>query len=1072
MRSFILVIVAAFVLGVGGLVYFWMQPSRGTRGGAKGPISSGDVTLPPDNSGSTVGKSDNLQLKKFSQVTGELLSEFMADRYTPQKGGKIAVTNAVARFYLADGQVLQIHGDTGLFSGDNETSAPKNSAAPQRAQAPTRGHLNDVTLQILDKTNQPTMTLTMNNASFDSESSTIYTDPYFDEVTKQDVPADQVKVTIRSVDTGPNAYDFDGRGLRIAWNERDKRLAKLDIAHGESLVIKNPKGFSQPKGETNAAANGAGGSPAHAPSAEKQPTEKLAVAPASGPAPALKHGQMSPNLDPPLYRASFRDNVRIVQNGQPLATAEKMSVDFWMQSGGQASGKPATQATSQPIPTPATQAIASATTQKATTRPADEMPLYIYWTGPLHVEPYAQAAVPPGDSIVTLEGTPVVARQQASEIHASKLVYRTEDGSLHGVALPGALVTMTSADAHGESVIRTTALEYLARAQPPVAILSGKSTADLPAQADGTKMKASWADRCSLRFEALPDGRTAIKQADIAGDVFIDHPQIKLNSQRLELSFDVAAHGPATKPVALAASQPATNPATQPSPLMQTNLKQLIASDAVRCQMKDSAGNAQTIDCNTLTLLTDFTPDGKLAPRTVNADGSVHAVDVDQDLRAGHLAVTLVPSTRPSATKPAAASDGGFGGNVDLQSMIAHDAVHVIGKKDGTEAFADTMLVDKKDGKTTVKFVGQPFAKIIQKNNVVTGPVIDLSPDGQQMSVDGGGTMHGSQQETPGATAKPIDVAWTRSLRVDGKRNIVDAAGDVVAKSVDADGSVNTARGDRAQLLLVDVPTTRPTTQTANAAATTPSTQQTVIKKNVRQAIFQDNASVSSTLLDNEGLPLRRMNLFASTIQYDVLSDGTGIGPATKKMTVPVGGKMLVEDYRPATTKPATKPAQAAGGMSDMAGARGATAFQWSKSLVYDDATHKAVMDGNVVINHRDDVNSDASLRLTGDTVAAELEPAPATQPSTQPTEPRYQVRRITGHGNIVVTMRGGELLADSFEYNPLTRVLIARGTENVDAVFSRAGAGASQPIRALEMQWDAKTDLPKITRASAQMRR
>jgi hypothetical protein len=294
----------------------------------------------------------------------------------------------------------------------------------------------------------------------------------------------------------------------------------------------------------------------------------------------------------------------------------------------------------------------------------------------------------------------------------------------------------------------------------------------------------------------------------------------------------------------------------------------------------------------------------------------------------------------------------------------------------------------------------------------------------------------------------------------------------VVAKSVDADGSVNTARGDRAQLLLVDVPTTRPATQAANATSK-PATQQTVVKKNVRQAIFQDNASVSSTLLDNEGLPLRRMNLFASTIQYDVISDGKANAPATRKMTVPVGGKMLVEDYRPATTKPATKPATPpAGGMSDMASARGATAFQWSKSLVYDDATHKAVMDGNVVINHRDDVNSDASLRLTGDTVAAELEPAPATQPSTQPTEQRYQVRRITGHGNIVVTMRGGELFADSFEYNPVTRVLIARGTENVDAVFTRAGAGASQPIRALEMQWDAKTDLPKITRVSAQMRR
>src|SRR5207247_4388821 len=115
------------------------------------------------------------------------------------------------------------------------------------------------------------------------------------------------------------------------------------------------------------------------------------------------------------------------------------------------------------------------------------------------------------------------------------------------------------------------------------------------------------------------------------------------------------------------------------------------------------------------------------------------------------------------------------------------------GRKDGTEAFADTMLVDKKDGHANVKLVGQPFAKIIDKSSIITGPVIDLSPDTQQLSVDGGGAMHGSQQE-PGATTKPVHVTWTRSLRVDGKKNIVDASGEVVAKSVDADGTINIAR--------------------------------------------------------------------------------------------------------------------------------------------------------------------------------------------------------------------------------------------------------------------------------------
>ena len=72
--------------------------------------------------------------------------------------------------------------------------------------------------------------------------------------------------------------------------------------------------------------------------------------------------------------------------------------------------------------------------------------------------------------------------------------------------------------------------------------------------------------------------------------------------------------------------------------------------------------------------------------------------------------------------------------------------------------------------RATAKLVGQPFAKIIQKSSVITGPVIDIAPDSQQLNVDGAGAMHGTQQESAaGPTTKPIDVTWTRSLRVDGK---------------------------------------------------------------------------------------------------------------------------------------------------------------------------------------------------------------------------------------------------------------------------------------------------------------
>jgi len=121
---------------------------------------------------------------------------------------------------------------------------------------------------------------------------------------------------------------------------------------------------------------------------------------------------------------------------------------------------------------------------------------------------------------------------------------------------------------------------------------------------------------------------------------------------------------------------------------------------------------------------------------------------------------------------------------------------------------------------------------------------------------------------------------------------------------------------------LVDAgPTTRPTTQATTQTAATAATVRPVVvavattqgatsqpttkpsrgqvggmaSKNVRQITFDENATVTSvTLADDQSL-LRRTHLEAATVQYDML---------LKKLLVPVPGRMIVEDHRPATTQP------------------------------------------------------------------------------------------------------------------------------------------------------------------------
>jgi hypothetical protein len=497
-------------------------------------------------------------------------------------------------------------------------------------------------------------------------------------------------------------------------------------------------------------------------------------------------------------------------------------------------------------------------------------------------------------------------------------------------------------------------------------------------------------------------------------------------------------------------------------------------------------------------------------------------VDDERDLHAQHLAVTLAPTTRPATTAPAKAraavaaasqpttrpaDDDSLAGNVDLESLIAQGAVHVVGKKDNTQAFADTMLIDKKFGKTNVKLVGaQPGAKIIEKTNTVIGPIIDISNDDQTLAVDGAGEMIGTQQDHPGEPGKPMHVYWTRNMRINGKANVVNAFGNVQAKTTEADGTVRTVSGERARLLLIDAPTTQPSTKPAKpttqvAATTKPATgdvAEPMARKQIRQAIFEEDARVKSELNDAEGLPIQRMNLWASMLQYDLIpvpaAPGQPPQEPNKRITVPVPGKMIVEDYRPASTQPAAAAAESSptGGM----GARGATAFQWVKSLIYDDASHRATMDGSVVIDHRDDIEKDDSMHITGDTVIADIEPAPpqpktpaaATGPATKPaTTQQARVRNVVVRDHVHVTMKGGELVASWIEYNPITRVLIAHGTPDADAVFTRAldaaaatqpgkagrsVLGGTQPIRAQELQWDAGADLPKITKGNATFRR
>jgi hypothetical protein len=278
----------------------------------------------------------------------------------------------------------------------------------------------------------------------------------------------------------------------------------------------------------------------------------------------------------------------------------------------------------------------------------------------------------------------------------------------------------------------------------------------------------------------------------------------------------------------------------------------------------------------------------------------------------------------------------------------------------------------------------------------------------------------------------------------------------------------------------VAVATSQPVTQPSSK-----SPNNAMASKTVRQVTFDENATVESETWGDDGALLRRTHLESSTVQYDLLA---------KKMDIPVPGRMIVEDHRPASTQPTTKgagEARQASGNGDLGTGsnRGKTAFQWTKSFTYEEAKHQAVMTGDernpVVVVHQDDSPKAQTYRLTGSVVTADMEaaPEPAATPASaggaaaaaRAKDPmstqKMQLKRVTATGRLVFTGPGSEIHATEMEFDPTTHWLQARGNnrERVDFTIANQGGGSKQ---ADEVRYNLETGEVKSTRMTVRMTR
>src|SRR5438552_8735294 len=352
MRILVLLASSLVLAAIGFVVYWTMQSPDGHHVQAA-RTEKHPVTLP--TAGEGFGPGEHVWWTRYD-AKGERTSRIRVSRYKPLKDCRFIVNDPECDFFLANGQMLHIEGKSGfIVTQDNITKSLSSPAGSGNNRSPRNGDLKDVILKLYptEATTQPSMTITMNNASSDNETFRIQTEDFEDEGGRR-IPGDRVPVDARGDD-----YDFDGLGLRLQYNDVDHRLEYLKVFHGQRLLIKHPGNLrQQPAG------------PATRPTVAfipAEPIEGIALAAAdktavrdATPRPAPRDNtarrprpQVVPTTKPkeehpsPVYRAIFKDNVVITQLDQRLATADEMHVDFISESDDMMSRAPTTQPTTR-----------------------------------------------------------------------------------------------------------------------------------------------------------------------------------------------------------------------------------------------------------------------------------------------------------------------------------------------------------------------------------------------------------------------------------------------------------------------------------------------------------------------------------------------------------------------------------------------------------------------------------------------------------------------------------------------------------------------------------------------------
>ncbi len=848
--------------------------------------------------------------------------------------GQYELTEPTAVYYTTDNQIIKARADRGVFIVDNIGSGTKIKPVPRGGRL-----AGNIIITI-----GPAASFI--DGSFDLQPGQIQIrldkDLEFDYNDRLFTSAGNVQVRNERV-------EFDGKRLTLALNMVDRRIEFLRIDEGNKILLKNiandalalrPTVTTQESPATNSATT------------DTAPALVTADPATPSDAPAATHPAATKAATPPTtYKLSFGSQVK-ASVGTRSHTSEQLFVLFMIDGSNLRTTKKTVTSAPAPHPTfspaPAKSPATAPTTQLvlAPVPPLSkeqESDLVVTWSGPMEMRPSgpddlkllhgrdaALEAVGTRENPVIMRDTTGNSLRQATAgriwYHAAAQKLQLEKGDLAAITFADPTLGKATCDglAFTQTGDGTSTVELVGPGNIEV-LQSAVRRSTNPQDAKRPPITAAWSKLLVLDLLTIPDsqksstpanspassprGTLMVRHGVMTGDVALRDTGFSLRADSLD--FLIASTADSKNPAAL-------------EKLLATGHIQIRAARTGSTSLLD-ADKPDGLSANTLELLTAVAEGSKLPVlSSMIASGDVlawsHTEDKDtkkihrQQITAPKLQVDLAPRDASAAVATTQSFDGS-----QVQQMIASDGVKVELEGFGAlpvTATAQSLVADPKAGKATLQGIVQPngivrFARVQQGENQIAGEKILLDQKSQSLEIPGNGAFVFSQPgQKAGDADTPVQVTWSKNMSYHGKGLLASFNGNVKAEML--------GHADQYSRLTCDESLTVKLTQQNETNAAGPATAPTATapaslgKIQLAELIALGNVKAEGATLDPAQKPITRLFMQAPKLVYT---------EASKTMTIPGTGSLLIEDYR---IDPQTRPE-----------GKGQTAFAWTGSLSY-----------------------------------------------------------------------------------------------------------------------------------------